>query len=91
MGQAAAQGAGRQARQVLASNPVERPPDEEIRMPAVSHDRYLWTNRAQAREHEWQPMHLSIRGAVKIFMVDSHSFILGACLGMALYGQSKTP
>jgi hypothetical protein len=52
VGQAAAQGAGRQARQVLASNPVERPPDEEIRIPAMSHDRNLCTWRAQAREHE---------------------------------------
>jgi hypothetical protein len=38
--QASAQRAGRQARQVLASNPVDRPPDEEIRIPAVPHDRY---------------------------------------------------
>ena len=39
-----------------------------MRIPAVSHERNLCTSRAQAREQEWQPMHLSIRGAVKIFM-----------------------
>jgi hypothetical protein len=68
VGQASAQGAGRQARQILASNPVESPPDEAMRMPAVSQESRLWIRRAQASEQEWQPMHLSIRGAVRIFM-----------------------
>jgi len=76
VGQAAAQGAGRQARQVLASKPVERPPEEEMRIPAVSHERSLCTWRAQAREHEWHPMHLSIRGAVRIFINASFRWFL---------------
>jgi len=68
VGQASTQGAGSQARQVLASNPVDSPPDEAIRMPAVSHDRFLCTSLAQAREQEWQPIQRSILGVVKIFM-----------------------
>src|SRR5208283_4377630 len=71
VGQTIAHGAGSQAKQVLASNPVERPPEEDMRIPAVSQDRRLCTSRAQAREHEWQPIHRSILGAVKIFMARS--------------------
>ena len=67
VGHAFAQGAGSQARQGLASNPVDRPPDEIIRIPAVSQDRRLWTCLAQAREQEWHPMHRSMRGVVRIF------------------------
>jgi hypothetical protein len=63
-----AQGAGSQARQGLASKPVERPPVDRIRIPAVSQERCLYTSRAQAREQEWQPMHRSIRGVLKIFI-----------------------
>jgi hypothetical protein len=40
-GQTAAQGAGSQARQTLASNPVESPPDEAILIPAVFHESNL--------------------------------------------------
>jgi hypothetical protein len=69
VGHAAAQGAESQARQVLASNPVDRPPEEAMRMPAVSQDRRLCTSLAQASEQEWQPMQRSILGAVRIFMV----------------------
>jgi hypothetical protein len=43
-----------------------------MRIPAVSQDRRLCTSRAQAREHEWQPIHRSILGAVKIFMAHSY-------------------
>src|SRR5512135_374016 len=69
VGQAATQGAGSQARQSLASNPVERPPEDLMRIPAVSQERRLWTSRAQASEQEWHPMQRSIFGAVRIFMV----------------------
>jgi len=71
VGQASAQGAGLQARQILASKPVDIPPDEIMRMPAASHDSFLYTCRAQAREHELHPMHRSIRGVVSIFMKDN--------------------
>ena len=37
-------------------------------MPAVSQDKRLCTSLAQASEHEWQPMHRSMRGVVKIFL-----------------------
>jgi hypothetical protein len=37
-------------------------------MPAVSHDRFLCTSLAQAREQEWQPIQRSILGVVKIFI-----------------------
>jgi hypothetical protein len=69
VGQASAQGAGLQARQGLDSNPVDNPPDEIIRIPAVSQDNRLFTNRAQAKEQAWQPMHRSILGVVSIFAV----------------------
>jgi len=52
VGQARAQGAGSQAKQGLASKPVERPPVDRIRIPAVSQERRLCTTRAQAREQE---------------------------------------
>ena len=52
VGQAKAQGAGLQARQGFASKPVDRPPDDTIRMPAVSQDNLLFTSRAQASEQE---------------------------------------
>jgi hypothetical protein len=68
VGQASAQGAGRQARQVLASKPVESPPEETIRIPAESQETRLYTRRAQASEQELQPMHRSILGVVKTFM-----------------------
>lgn len=47
-----------------------------MRIPAVSHERSLCTWRAQAREHEWHPMHLSIRGAVRIFITASFHWFL---------------
>src|SRR5512136_1344250 len=68
VGHAVAQGGGSQARQGLASKPVERPPVDWIRIPALSQESCLCTRRAQAREQEWQPMHRSIRGVLKIFM-----------------------
>jgi len=71
VGQTMAQGAGRHARQVLASKPVESPPEERMRIPAVFQERRLCTSRAQAREQEWQPMHRSILGAVSLFMMNS--------------------
>jgi hypothetical protein len=37
---------------VRASNPVERPPAEEILIPAVFHESLLCTRRAQANEQE---------------------------------------
>ncbi len=40
-------------------------------MPAVSQDKRLCTSRAQASEQEWQPMHRSMRGVVKIFIKGS--------------------
>jgi hypothetical protein len=49
VGQARAQGAGSQARQVMASKPVERPPVDRILIPAVSQESCLCTKRAQAR------------------------------------------
>jgi hypothetical protein len=52
VGQAVAHGAGLQARQGFASNPVDNPPEEKMRMPAVSHDRRLCTSLAQASEQE---------------------------------------
>ena len=60
--QAAAQGAGSQARQVCASKPVDMPPEDAMRIPAVSQDRRSCTSRAQAREQEWQPMQRSMPG-----------------------------
>src|SRR5271157_1221023 len=74
VGQASAQGAGSQATHVLATKPVESPPDEPMRIPAVSHERFLCIRRAQAKEQEWQPMQRSILGVVKIFMLSSPSF-----------------
>ena len=44
-----------------------------MRIPAVSQDNLLCTNRAQASEQEWQPIHLSILGVVSTFAV----FIVG--------------
>src|SRR5512139_3528917 len=80
VGQAAAQGAGSQARQVRASNPVDNPPDDRMRIPAVSQERRLCTIRAQAREQEWQPMQRSILGVVRIFIgrppLNAHSLTL---------------
>jgi len=52
VGQAAAQGAGSQARQTVATNPVDNPPEEEILIPAVFQDSSLCTCRAHAKEHE---------------------------------------
>jgi hypothetical protein len=71
VGQAAAQGAGSQARQVRASKPVDSPPEEAMRMPAVFQDRFLCTRRAQASEQEWQPIQRSMRGAVRVFKAGS--------------------
>jgi hypothetical protein len=68
VGQANTQGAGSQARQVLASKPVDSPPDEAMRMPAVSHDRFLCISLAHAREQEWQPIQRSILGVVNTFI-----------------------
>jgi hypothetical protein len=68
VGQAITHGAGSQAKQMLASNPVESPPDERMRIPALSHDSVLCTSLAQANEHEWQPMQRSILGARSIFI-----------------------
>jgi hypothetical protein len=70
VGQTAAQGAGRQARQCWAINPVDSPPEEWILMPAVCHDIFLCTSLAQASEQEWQPMQRSILGVVSIFIYD---------------------
>jgi hypothetical protein len=36
----------------MAVKPVESPPEDLMRMPAVSQDRFRWTSRAQAREQE---------------------------------------
>ena len=69
VGQAKAQGAGLQARQDFASKPVDNPPEDIIRIPAVSQDNLLCTRRAQASEQEWQPIHLSILGAVSTLAV----------------------
>jgi hypothetical protein len=52
VGHASAQGAGLQARQVRASKPVDNPPEDLIRIPAVSHESFLCTCRAQASEQE---------------------------------------
>jgi hypothetical protein len=52
VGQAVAHGAGLHATHVRASNPVERPPAEEILIPAVFHESLLCTRRAQASEQE---------------------------------------
>jgi hypothetical protein len=71
VGQARAQGAGWHARHVLASKPVESPPEERMRIPAVFQERRLCTRRAQAKEQEWQPMHRSILSAISIFMTNS--------------------
>jgi hypothetical protein len=71
VGQAFTQGAGSQARQVRASNPVDRPPEDRMRIPAVSQESRLCTRRAQASEQEWHPMQRSIRGVVNIFMTGS--------------------
>jgi hypothetical protein len=70
VGHTAAQGAGRQARQCWAINPVDSPPEEWILMPAVCHDIFLCTSLAQASEQEWQPMQRSILGVVSIFIYD---------------------
>jgi hypothetical protein len=53
----------------VAAKPVVSPPNVAIRMPAASHESVLYTRRAQAKEHEWQPMQRSILGVVKIFML----------------------
>src|SRR5512143_1247720 len=79
VGQADTQGAGSQTRQSRASNPVERPPEDLIRIPAVSQESRLCTSRAQASEHEWHPMQRSILGVVRIFMVFT-SFYLSCIL-----------
>jgi hypothetical protein len=68
-----AQGAGSQARHNLASKPVDSPPEDAMRMPAVDQEMRWWTRRAQASEHEWQPMQRSMRGARRIFMPFSRS------------------
>jgi hypothetical protein len=68
VGQASTQGAGLQARHNRASNPVDIPPVDMMRIPAASHDRRLCTKRAQAREQELQPMQRSMRGVFKIFI-----------------------
>jgi len=52
VGQAAAQGGGSQTRQWTAVNPVVRPPEDWMRIPAVSQDKRWWSNRAQASEQE---------------------------------------
>ena len=49
VGQAAAHGAGSQARQVRASKPVDRPPAEAMRIPAVFQERIL-VHQARAGE-----------------------------------------
>jgi hypothetical protein len=48
---------------------VDRPPEETIRIPAVSQESLLCTKRAQANEQAWQPMHRSMRGVVRILAV----------------------
>lgn len=75
VGQASAQGAGEQARHTFATKPVESPPEEEIRMPAVFQDSSLWTSLAQAKEQEWQPMQRSILEAVRVFIYNSAVFV----------------
>jgi len=52
VGQASAQGGGSQARQTLASKPVDTPPAVDMRIPAANQDRRLCTSRAQASEQE---------------------------------------
>jgi len=76
VGQAATQGAGSQARQRLAAKLDDSPPVEWIRIPAVSQEIFLWTSLAQASAQEWQPMHRSMWGVVRIFK----GLILGARL-----------
>jgi len=76
VGQAITQGAGSQARQSRASNPVERPPEDLMRIPAVSQDRRLCTIRAQASEQEWHPMQRSILGVGRIFKTISPYYLL---------------
>jgi len=71
VGQASAHGAGSQAKQWLAVKPVVKPPEERIRIPAVSQEIRLCTIRAQASEQEWQPIQRSIFGVVNIFMAIS--------------------
>jgi hypothetical protein len=44
-------------------------------MPAVFHERFLCTRRAQASEQEWQPMQRSMRGVVRIFKAGSFRFL----------------
>jgi hypothetical protein len=68
VGQTAAHGAGLQERQWFAVNPVVRPPEDFILMPAVSQDISLCTRRAHASEQEWQPMQRSILGVVSFFI-----------------------
>lgn len=75
VGQASAQGAGLQARHTFASNPVDNPPEEAMRIPAVSQESRLYTNRAQAKEQEWQPIHLSIREAFRTFISNLRSMV----------------
>jgi hypothetical protein len=52
----------------LASKPVDNPPEDRMRMPAVSQGRRLCTSRAHAKEQAWQPIQRSILGVVNIFM-----------------------
>jgi len=68
VGQAAAQGAGSQARQSTAWKPLVRPPEDLMRMPARFQDMDLYTRRAQAIEQQWQPMQRSMRIARWTFM-----------------------
>src|SRR5512135_2838386 len=68
VGQAATQGAGSQARQRRASNPVERPPETLMRIPPGPEDRRLSTSRAQRSQQQWLPLQRSILGVVRIFM-----------------------
>jgi hypothetical protein len=50
---------------------VVSPPEDTMRIPAVSQERRLCNCRAHASEQEWQPMHRSINGVVNIFIVRS--------------------
>jgi len=68
VGHALAHGAGSQARQSLASKPVDNPPAEAMRIPALFHDKNLWTCLEQDREHEWQPIQRSMRAALRAFI-----------------------
>jgi hypothetical protein len=68
VGHTSAQGAGSQARQRIALNPDDKPPEDSMRIPAQVQDSFLWISLAQAREHEWHPVHWSIRGVVSSFI-----------------------